>query len=157
MDLITGTNMLTTLFKTTVNLPTSVLNLFRKIVKKEPYVPKSAIFSKNFKLNFAPFEFFKRKLLSHQINKQLTKIRKQDELANAQGVNQIPENHLKEISIERGLNVVSRKKIKQEMKKSWMGVSQNQKISNSALFWFAVLNFEKNKMASDQEISFESI
>jgi len=65
MNLITGTGILSTLFKGAVNVPISVANLGNKVLKRKPYKPKSKIFKKNFKFNFGPFEFAKRKLLSY--------------------------------------------------------------------------------------------
>jgi len=91
MNLLTGTNLISTLVNTTVNIPKQIGNLKNKVLgKSKRYETRT----KQLKLNYGPLEFFKRKFLSYQINKQLTKIRKQDQVIKSQGTEQIPKNHL---------------------------------------------------------------
>jgi len=51
---------------------------------------------------------------------------------------------LKDISSERCLFLENHEKIKDELASSWLNISENSKISNSALLWYSVLNYEKN-------------
>lgn len=64
LNLITGTNILSTLFKWTVNFPVMIVNLFAKLLRVKPYKPTHRIFNYVFKLNYGPLEYLKRKLLS---------------------------------------------------------------------------------------------
>ena len=42
---VTGTNILSSLFKAAVNIPNKVLNLAKKAFKKEPVTPKHPVFN----------------------------------------------------------------------------------------------------------------
>ena len=65
INLITGTNIVSTLFRWIVNTPVKIISLFTKLIRSKSYKPTHKIFNYEFKFNFAPFEFFKRKLLSY--------------------------------------------------------------------------------------------
>jgi hypothetical protein len=63
MNLITGVKVISTIFRTLLNIPITVRNLFRKIRRRKAIKPKHPIFRHEFKMNFGLFEFVKRKLL----------------------------------------------------------------------------------------------
>ena len=44
MNLITGTNIISTIFRTFINLPITVNNLIAKLTKSKPHKPKHSIF-----------------------------------------------------------------------------------------------------------------
>ena len=62
IKLVTGTHIISTIVKFAVNFPILVNNLLNKVFKFIPILKK---FEPIFKLNYFPFEYFKRKLLSH--------------------------------------------------------------------------------------------
>lgn len=94
MNLIKGTNIISTIFNSSINLPINIYNIFRKIRKMKAYKPKHKIFNHEIKLNFGPFEFMKKKFLQYQINKHLNKIRNQDKAVSSFGTDNIPNTHL---------------------------------------------------------------
>ncbi len=64
MNIITGSNIISTLFRWTVNLPFTVANLGLKIARsKKTITPKNWLFNYKFKLNMGPLDFLKKKLL----------------------------------------------------------------------------------------------
>jgi hypothetical protein len=64
MDYITGTHVVNTIYKHTVNLPKYLINLFLWITKSKKRVEFDyKFFRMEIKLNYLPFEYFKKKLL----------------------------------------------------------------------------------------------
>jgi hypothetical protein len=68
MDYITGTHVVNTIYKHTVNLPKYLTNLFFWITRSKKRVEfDHKFFKMEIKLNFFPFENLKKKLLILQI------------------------------------------------------------------------------------------
>ncbi len=58
------------------------------------------------------------------------------------GTEEIPLTHLKNMAIERSMNLTTASSIKKELGSNWLKHSLNEKIDNSTLLWYAVLNYE---------------
>lgn len=74
-DLVTGTKTISLLYRAVVNTPVFIYNIFKRVLGKELYVAKSGFFNHEFKFNWGPFEYAKRRLINYQIQRQISKIR----------------------------------------------------------------------------------
>jgi len=64
LNMITGTNIISTIFRGAVNIPVFLFNLPMKLTgSKYRLEPGSKIFRYKFKFNFQPFELLKKRLL----------------------------------------------------------------------------------------------
>lgn len=152
MNLITGTKTISVLYRGVANSPLWILNLARRMVGKDKIVPKKRSLLKQalnyeFKLNWGPFEILKRKLIHLQVQRQMKKLRKEDEAVTQHGTDQIPKQHLEDIANDRSFGIKSSKldKIRQEITYQWLPISTDSTVCNSTLLWFAVLNYGRNE------------
>lgn len=144
MNVVTGGKTLSILYRFAVNLPITVYNLCNRARGREAYTVRSRFFTHEFKLNWGPFELAKKRLIKSQVQKQINKLRKQDEAVKSFGIDQIPKTHLQDISSDRSFNLAQLEGIKKEIANQWLPVSLDSNIDNSTLLWFAVLNYGKN-------------
>jgi len=143
IDYFDGTNMISLLYRHTVNTPKYILNIFRRIVNEPPYVWDTPFFTHQFKLNYFPFEYFKKFLLLTHIRLNMKSLRAQNLSLNRNGVDKIDEDELRDLALERGIKNQDISEIKYRLKFDWNVAYKELKDYEDLLFWYTVINFHK--------------
>lgn len=146
METITGTHVATEIVKHTINLPRYIINLLLFIVRSKTRLKWTHwIFNYEVKFNFFPLEFFKRRLLLAQIEKNIKEIRKQDLAYSLHGFDystaEINPDFLNDFARERGFRSTDEDEIDEFPTKMWLPFVKHQ-ISNNLYVWNCVLNFK---------------
>lgn len=144
-ETITGTHLLTEILKHTVNSPRYILNLLCFITRsKKRFQWTHLFFNYQVKLNFFPLEFFKKKLLLYQIEKNIKELRAQDSAYLAHGFDyttaEVNPDFLIDFGRERGFRCQEDDEIEEWAKGFLSWVKGN--MSNNLYIWHCVLNYK---------------
>ena len=149
---MTGTatiNKIVNLF--TVSIPRLLLKtaryLYSKMTKKQLKPYKDPFFIKGdfsiFRLNYFPFEYFKRKFLLFQISRKFKILQMQDEAFEKYGMKDIEGTSIKDFARERGFAALTcYDTLKNVLNNDWVKIITHPKFKdNNTKIWYSVMMY----------------
>jgi hypothetical protein len=125
-----------------LNLPRYLANgAYMLSGSKKRIVFKHWLFNWDIKLNFWPFEFFKRKLLIAQINNHIERLRRQDLAFFKFGMSDVKGHLITDFARERGITTIScYETLKVLIQNDW--VTTCIMISNNSMLFYAIMQYD---------------
>ena len=143
IDYFDGTNIISIIYRYTVNTPKYLINILRRIVNEKPYEWNYPFFTHQFKLNYPPFEYVKKALLLTHIRMNIKSLRGQNLSLYRNGIDKIDEIDLRDIALERGIKNKELSEVKNRLKFEWNVGYKELKDYEDLLFWYSVINYHK--------------